>query len=141
MNSIHEAVVHFDNFKNIDLCRQGLYYVRVSIYTKDITDPKLIKKKFALPYLNFSGDRSQIKEEVDDNELLCKNLPSRIDDSSSSFCSHVFRVQYSAQEEIMNEGCVFRLELQAHRVTNPKITKTNCGDLRSDRWILKQDIF
>jgi len=34
LRAILEVVVHLDTFRNIDLFFQGLYYVKVSVYTK-----------------------------------------------------------------------------------------------------------
>lgn len=131
MNSVYEFGVYLTHFCNVDLFRQGLYFFRVGLYTKengntnddsstdgddDNTDDKNRsdndndqKRKYALPYRTMMG-----KQHERDFLIRCADRPGsagHIDDVTSSYCSSVFRVQYQEQKVRLNEGCLFRLDL------------------------------
>jgi hypothetical protein len=45
MEAVFEVLVHFDRFRNIDLFRQGMYYLRVWLYQVEDFDEAVVKGK------------------------------------------------------------------------------------------------
>ena len=124
--SVFELVVHLSSFKNVDLFRQGLYYIRAQFYTERTDDlGKRVKHLRAMPYhlleppptsplppsppfhsRNFSST-------VSPSSPSFPVFPPFIDDSSHTFSSSTFRVQYCEQSIPLNDACLFRLELNS----------------------------
>merc|ERR550534_79089 len=108
MNSVYDIAVHLNDFVNVDLFRQGCYYIRVIVYLETETRG-VANKEYAMPYRMILPKSSQC-----DSGLLKPRqrdqMPARIEDTES-FCSRVIRVQYQDQVVRLNETCVFRIDL------------------------------
>ena len=79
---------------------------------------QLCKAKVALPYY-------QLQNPADDGDESRRDLfafadkavyPPSIQDTTNHFHSRTFRIQYCEQEIVLNDACLFRLELNARRV-------------------------
>lgn len=107
MNGIFEVVVHFSNFKNVDLFRQGLYYIRGSLHIeKPPEDQKHVPTGQGLPYHILT--EKKVHERISSNKKIV--YPSKIHDSARAFSSKTFRVQYVDQEVELEDACLFRFE-------------------------------
>jgi len=109
MNSVYDIAVHLGDFINVDLFRQGCYFIRVIVYSETQNAKGVGVKQFAMPYRLVLPKSSQC-----DSGLLKprqrEQMPARIE-STESFCSRVIRVQYQDQIVRLNEVCVFRIDL------------------------------
>ncbi|EGR33815.1 serine esterase, putative [Ichthyophthirius multifiliis] len=130
--SILEIVLHLQNFQNIDLFYQGLYFLRFTIYYQNPKDQVLKKKKeqsiqniqkqktYAHPY-KLSENYKRYKTEQ--NETL-KGLkfndsqyfrPAGIIESQNVFCSKSFFIKFCEEEVELNDFCHFNLEFDIEK--------------------------
>ena len=140
--SVFEFVVHFFTFRNIDLFRQGLYQLRTQLYTQhtDAVTLKPHKHLTAMPYHIIQPPPPASALPMSpalQSRCLSTYQPaqaaggvgsmggavygSAIDDSNTWFHSSVFRVQYCDQSIVLNNSCLFRLELPSTQQPLPAV--------------------
>ncbi|EAR98529.2 serine esterase, putative (macronuclear) [Tetrahymena thermophila SB210] len=111
----YEFILSLENFRNIDLFDQGVYYMEFSIYYQDSQQ----NKQYATPYhytQNNLGFKSQ--SHYSDQSIFEE---STILDSEQKFKSKVFSIRYCEEEVRMNDLCCFRSEVNADN--NYKLTE------------------
>eukprot|EP01083_Nonionella_stella_P028526 78569_1 len=130
MRSTYEFGIYLTHFCNVDLFRQGLYFFRIGLYTKTNSNEDLTKKEkkedinggdektaeskhFALPYRTMMGKQHERDFLIRSSDRI--ESMGHIDDVTSTYCSSVFRVQFQEQKVRLNEGCLFRLDLEYER--------------------------
>ena len=136
--SVFELSLHLSAFKNIDLFRQGLYYLRAAFYTEqteEATGRRSVHTR-AMPYHLLEPPPSASPASGSSSSLPPVGFHARhvsstygepvlpqpvfaafIDDSLCSFSSSTFRVQYCEQVVHLQDGCLFRIELSSrHRL-------------------------
>lgn len=96
LKAIVEVLVHLDSFRNVDLTKQGLYQIRISISAEK--QPHTCAAPYELLTLGFH------------NRSACL-LPARIDDQTNAMCSSTVLIRYCDEEIKMSDACVFRIEL------------------------------
>lgn len=97
-----EIFVHFNQFKNIDLYHQGVYQLKCYLYQDN-------PPQQGQPYMSVE-EKKLINLFKPNHEFTIQ--PSRIFDTF--FFSKAFIVKYCEQQIDLNEGCVFRIELDAY---------------------------
>jgi len=113
-----EILLYFGNFKNIDLFRQGLYFFRASVYTKENIENKEneleeVKKPF-LAYMHFENlgkNRSRQARSGMLKEDEMKENPAEILNGGTQFLTRCLRVQYQQQVTEIKESCLFRVSM------------------------------
>lgn len=79
---------------------------------------QLCKAKVALPYYQLQNPADDGDENRDLFAFADKAVyPPSIQDTTNHFHSRTFRIQYCEQEVVLNDACLFRLELNARRVS------------------------
>jgi len=121
-----EILLYFGDFKNVDLFRQGLYFFRASVYTKEIVvnkEKKLeeVKKPF-LAYIHFESTGGHrlgnsrtgmlTKEEMKVN-------PAQILAGGTQFLTRCLRIQYQEQMTEIRESCLFRVSMPFFKDIKP----------------------
>mmetsp|Transcript_13269 Transcript_13269/g.24882 ORF Transcript_13269/g.24882 Transcript_13269/m.24882 type:complete len:678 (-) Transcript_13269:764-2797(-) len=102
-----ELIIHLEGFRNIDLSRQGIYFLRLSIET-------CLTNQFAQPISLSSPVQSQAKS----SHRTAHNLfPAFIQGSTNHFCSRGFLIRFSEEDIELNDLCVFRIELDSSEQT------------------------
>ena len=96
LKAILEIVLQLDSFRNVDLLKQGLYQVQVSVAAGE--ERKVMASPFEMMTLG-SGNKTM------------GLLPARIDDQTDSFCSSTVLIRYCDEEMKMTDACLFHLEL------------------------------
>ena len=95
LKAILEVVLHLDSFRNVDLTRQGLYQLRLSVSSGPLP-------QYASPYelltLGFQSKPACL-------------LPARIDDQTNAMCSSTVLIRYCDEEMKMSDACIFRMEV------------------------------
>ncbi|KAL4450271.1 hypothetical protein ABPG74_008977 [Tetrahymena malaccensis] len=111
----YEFILSLENFRNIDLFDQGVYYMEFSIYYQDSQQ----NKQYATPY-HFTQNNLGFKSQ---NHFSDQNIfeESTILDSEQKFKSKVFSIRYCEEEVRMNDLCCFRSEVNADN--NYKLTE------------------
>jgi hypothetical protein len=126
------------------MCEYSMYYLKVYLYTLDralweqlnsqpnqsdskkdekSSPPTLYSAKDieALPYHIISSKYLNFAQ----SGLLSKNQAERyppfVDPQSSYYASKGFRIQFVEQFVILNEGCKFRLNLPAHKLSESQV--------------------
>lgn len=96
LKAILEVVLHLDSFRNVDLTRQGLYQIHISVTAGDT--PKHYASPYEILTLGFQSKAACL-------------LPARIDDQTNAMCSSTVLVRYCDEEMKMSDACVFRMEV------------------------------
>jgi len=115
-----EILLYFGDFKNVDLFRQGLYFFRASVYTKETIlnqENKLeeVKKPF-LAYMKFeSTPTNRINVGNSRTGMLTqdemKMNPAQILKGGTQFLTRCVRIQYQEQLTEIRESCLFRVTM------------------------------
>ncbi|CAK74272.1 unnamed protein product (macronuclear) [Paramecium tetraurelia] len=103
-----EIFVYLKELRNIDLFQQGVYQLKICIYKKDDTQLDIIS---AQPYMTVEQKRFFNKQTTDTYVQSSKLI-------DTSFYSKAFIIKYCDQVVELNEGCVFRIEIQAYPEMN-----------------------
>ncbi|CAD8167754.1 unnamed protein product [Paramecium pentaurelia] len=103
-----EIFVYLKELRNIDLFQQGVYQLKICIYKKDDTQ---LDVKSAQPYMTVEQKRFFNKQTTDTYVQSSKLI-------DTSFYSKAFVIKYCDQIVELNEGCVFRIEIQAYPEMN-----------------------
>ena len=121
LKAVIEAVLHLESFRNIELFYQGLYFLKVKMYSERKTSGKEEEsdRVYAQPYCSFI---SQIQMEKN-TKMLSKGLGqaptydhhnlllSKIHDEENCFQSKTFLIRYCEEEVEINDIILFRAEL------------------------------
>ncbi|EAR94467.2 serine esterase, putative (macronuclear) [Tetrahymena thermophila SB210] len=113
VRSIVDLVVHVQNFRNIDLFYQGLYFLKFTIYQLKGKDQKIYAHPYNITenYKPYSNDFQQPKgQKFNDSQLF---RPAGIIDQTSSFYSKSFFIKFCEEEVELNDFCHFRIEFDA----------------------------
>lgn len=110
VKAILELFFHTESFKNIDLCSQGLYQIRFTVHSEQKVGDSL-QRCDAMPYSLIVGNRPNSFHLYSDNGLQQQIR------GDAEYGSTAFRVQFSEQEISLNEGVVFRLEVNPTELT------------------------
>jgi len=106
-----EIFLYFGAFKNIDLYRQGLYYFRASVYTKETMKNKGKKsKEVKKPFLASEHFENTAPNRVETSLLTEEEVklnPAQILNGRTQFVTRCFRVRYQDQRTEINESCIF----------------------------------
>eukprot|EP01017_Pseudomicrothorax_dubius_P026621 TRINITY_DN298_c0_g1_i1.p1 TRINITY_DN298_c0_g1~~TRINITY_DN298_c0_g1_i1.p1 ORF type:complete len:775 (-),score=142.76 TRINITY_DN298_c0_g1_i1:117-2441(-) len=110
LKAIIDFGIHFESFKNIDLFHQGLYHLRFSIYQQ-----REEHRIFAHPYSILEGPKTDVndkkkKASTKDHHSL---MPSHFLEGMSAYCSKTFLIRFCEEEVVVNETCLFRMEIEA----------------------------
>jgi len=113
-----EILLHFGDFKNVDLFRQGLYFFRASVYTKQSVvneDKKVVEvKKPFLAYIHFENTVSNRQSKSRIGMLTVEEMkkhPAQILNGGTQFCTRCLRIQYQEQMTEIRESCLFRVTM------------------------------
>lgn len=96
LKAVVEVVLHLDSFRNVDLTKQGLYQVRLSLTSGE--QPQVSAVPYELVKL---GVQSKVAD----------LLPARVDHWTNAMCSSAVLIRYCDEEIKMNDACSFRIEL------------------------------
>ena len=131
LNTLVEATIHLESFRNIELFYQGLYFLKCRLYWEknmsDVDDKKSdgsdsdIKKEYASPYCSFishiqvekqakilkKGGPGNNGQQHDHHNLLAH----RILDDECAFRSKTFLIRYCEEEVEINDIVLFRAEI------------------------------
>ncbi|EER06853.1 conserved hypothetical protein [Perkinsus marinus ATCC 50983] len=143
LHGVVEVLIHFDEFRNVDLYHQGLYQLRVRLSvpkqressvsnTKpssvDSATPVAPSKVFALPY-NWFTSRSKDPGERANSEASKPSFhdvkQACISDSQAAFYSRSFLVRYCEEQVPLGDFCQFRLELPCELLVPEKSSVTS----------------
>ncbi|CAD8092276.1 unnamed protein product [Paramecium sonneborni] len=106
-----EIFVHLSEFRNIDLFHQGVYQLKTSIFQKNQNQTQG-EASYAQPYMSVEKKKfipnQAIDTVVEQHKLL-----------DTDFYSKAFIIKYCDQVVDLNEGCVFRIEVQAYPEMDP----------------------
>lgn len=101
--AVSEIVLHVENFRNIDLFQQGLYFMRFTFYNEDKD-----KIYYANPYNFTSLDyESKIKKQANFHKLQ----PPRIEDDQAAFYTKTFFIRYAEEKVVLRDIINFRTEI------------------------------
>ena len=96
LRAIVKVVVHFESFRNIDLCKQGHYYIQVQVFHR--VQDKLFS---AYPHNLLYKDREFPQKYA--------KIPGELDDIY--YKSQIFTIKYCDEDFDINEIAVFRTEI------------------------------
>jgi len=113
-----EIFLYFGDFKNVDLFRQGLYFFRASVYTKEkvVNQENKIEeeKKPFLAYIHFENPASSCQSTSRNGMLTkeeMKKNPAQILNGGTQFLTRCIRIQYQEQMTEIRESCLFRVTM------------------------------
>ena len=90
MDGVYELYIQFKSFHNIDLFRQGFYCIKSQIINQST-------KEYAFPYHIINTNENKIIEYTSDID-------------NNHFISDSMHIRFANQEEILNNGCLFRIK-------------------------------
>ncbi|CAD8069313.1 unnamed protein product [Paramecium primaurelia] len=105
-----EIFIHLSEFRNVDLYQQGVYQLKASIFQRSQTQ---IDTLYAQPYMTVEKKKfvhNQANEHLVEQHKLV----------DTNFYSKAFIIKYCDQIVELNEGCVFRIEIQAYPEMDPQ---------------------
>lgn len=129
VTKIKEIAFHISTFRNIDLLNQGLYQIKVKVYTKqenrenknskeNKTNEKDKQKEIkilAIPY--YKTESKDHEDLLNSEDLISKPhniLTSFVKEDSNEFVCKTFLIRYSDEEVELDDYCYFRLETQSN---------------------------
>lgn len=151
MEAGFEILIHVDQFRNIDLFRQGLYFLKIYCYTvadsgavasaanaalqaqadeqtqatphkeEPYTAIWRMRNSEALPYNFVSHPYQSFAKSGLLSEEEFAEYSSHIDSAEGCFVTRAFRVQFVEQVVVIKEACQFRLNMHLPNVKSTNI--------------------
>ena len=107
MQVVVELALHFNTFTNIDLYRQGLYFVRGSFITLNAENERT---SVAMPYHLLDLDEGS-KESMLSYVISGPSINDDDQDNQNTFSSNTFKIMHREQQIHLNNCATFRLIL------------------------------
>lgn len=119
VNALKEFLIHFHNYRNIDLINQGLYQIRCRVYYLDENINQNNSKNYAIPYFFSDSKGTETIQKNNEANIRPHNIISNhISENNYEYVSKTFLIRYYDEEVELDEFCYFRLELPSDLVNS-----------------------
>jgi hypothetical protein len=108
LRAITEPILHLEQFRNIDLIQQGIYFMKFQIF-HEVED----KQYFANPYFNECRDAEVVLSNLKAPKVSFHRLMEPyIENETNSFVSKTFFVRYADEIVVLRDIVKFRTEVE-----------------------------